>query len=215
MPATNYTELLARLRNESDDTATGKPKFGDTPAGTRDGANTTFRLSYPNPITGSIYLTYGAAVRANTGFAILDGPSGYVQLTTPPDAGTTQPFFFDYFYQWFLDADLQKMIDGATEDLGGVAGTDLDAGLYSAQVQFALARFWKRRASTYAHLFATSGGGANASPESVTAQFLSLAKEATKEGVRLMTAFYTRHGKRNAPASGTITHNISPYTPKR
>ena len=215
MSATNYTELLARLRNESDDTAAGKPKMGDTPLGNRDGANVIFRLAYPNPVAGSIYLTYGTTVRSAAGFTLLDGPSGLIQMTAAPDAGTTQPFYFDYFYQWFLDADLQKMIDGATEDLGGVAGTDLADGLYSAQTQFALSRFWKRRASRFAEFYATAGGGASASPESVTTQFLNLAKAATNEGIRLMNAYYTRHGGRQAPASGTITHQISPYTPRR
>jgi hypothetical protein len=215
MAATNYTELIARLRVEANDTSESNFKPGDTPVGTRDASNKVFRLAYPNPVSASLRLTYGTTIRSATGFTLLDSASGYVQLTNAPDSGATQPFFFDYFYQWFTDADLQKMLDGATEDLGGVAGTDLEAGLYSAQVQFALARFWKRRASTYAHLYATTGGNASASPESVTAQFLSLAKAATNEGVRLMTAFYTRHGKRNAPASGTITHKISPYTPRR
>lgn len=215
MSATNYTELIARLRNESDDTATGKPKMGDTPYGDRNGVNTVFRLSYPNPVTGSIYLTYGTTIRSASGFTVLDGPGGIIQMTAAPDSGATQPFYFDYYYQWFLDDDLQKMIDGATEDLGGVAGTDLPAGLYSSQVQFALARFWKRRASRFAEFYATTGGGASASPESVTTQFLNLAKSATNEGIRLMNAYYTRHGGRQAPASGTITHVISPYTPKR
>ena len=211
----DYTALINRVRTEANDTATSNPKFGDTPVGLRNAVNTVFRLSYPNPVPASIKFTYGTSSRASTGFTVLDAPSGYVNITAAPDSGVTQPFFFDYFFQYFLDADYQTFIDGATEDLGGVAGTLMDPGLNSALVQFALARFWKRRASTYAHLYASTGGNASASPESITAQFLSLAKAATNEGIRLMTAFYTRHGKRNAPASGTITNKISPYTPRR
>ena len=215
MSATDYTTLIARLRVEANDTATSNPKMGDTPVGLRDGVNKVFRLSHGNPVSASLKLTYGATSRSESGFTLLDSASGYIQMDTAPDSGSTQPFFFDYFFQWFVDADYQNMIDGATEDLGGTAGTGIDAGLNSALVQFALSRFWKRRASTYAHLYSTAGGNANASPESVTAQFLSLAKAATSEGIRLMNAFYTRHGKRSAPASGTITHKISPYTPRR
>ncbi|MFA5937595.1 MAG: hypothetical protein WC822_06995 [Candidatus Paceibacterota bacterium] len=214
MGATNYTELLARLRVESDDTADSKLKLGDTPQGTRDASNVIFRLSATNIVTTSLKLTYGATVRSAAGFTVLDAISGYIQMTAAPDT-TTQPFFFDYSFQYFTDADMMKFLDGGTVDLGGVAGTDLDVGLYSAQVQFALARFWKRRASTYANQYATAGGGASASPESVTAQFLSLAKAATSEGVRLMNVFYTRHGARQAPASGTITARMDPYTPRR
>lgn len=215
MGATDYTTLIARARVECNDTEGSNPHFGETPAGVRDAVNTVFRLLNPNPVASTLYYTYGATPRSQAGFAVLDGPSGYISITTAPDAGDTQPFFFDYFSLWFLDADYQKMIDGATEDLGGVAGQAIDAGLTSALIQFVLARFWKRRASTYANQYATDAGGASAAPESVSSQYLALAKVATSEGIRLMTAFYTRHGKRNAPASGTITNRISPYTPRR
>lgn len=214
MAATNYTELLARLRAEAHDGADDNFRPGETPVGTRDGANVLFRLQYPNLVAGSLRLTYGTNIRVTTGFTLLDAASGYIQMASAPDS-VTQPFFFDYNFQWFTDATLTKMIDEATGDLGGVAGTDLDPGLYSAQVQFALARYWKARASSYAHLYQTAGGGANAMPESVSKQFLDLAKAATNEGIRLMNSFYTRHGKRQAPASGTITYGISPYTPRR
>jgi hypothetical protein len=211
----DYTALIARARVECNDTASSNPHFGETPTGVRDAANTVFRLLNPNPVAASIYYTYGATSRSQAGFTLLDGPSGYVSITAAPDAGVTQPFFFDYFSQWFLDADYQQMIDGATEDLGGVAGQLMDAGLNSALIQFVISRFWKRRASTYANQYASAAGGSSAAPESVSSQYLALAKAATSEGIRLMTAFYTRHGKRNAPASGTITNQISPYTPRR
>ena len=214
MAATNYTELINRVRTEAKDLANSNPRFGDTPVGDRDGANTMFRLPFPNPVAGTLYFTFGTSKRSQAGFTILDQAAGYVNITAAPDT-TTQPFFFDYYFQWCTDAEITKFIDGATEDLGGVMGTDLEAGLYSAQVQFAISRYWKARASSYAHLYATAGGGANASPESLTENFMKLAREATKEGVRLMTSFYTRHGKRNAPASGTISYGISPYTPRR
>ena len=147
MGATNYTDLIARARIECNDAIGDNPHFGETPAGVRGAANTVFRLLNQNPILSTLYFTYGATSRSQAGFTLLDGPSGYVNITAPPDANTTQPFFFDYFSQWFLDADYQKMIDGATEDLGGVAGQAVDPGLSSTLIQFVLARFWKRRAS--------------------------------------------------------------------
>ena len=215
MGATNYADLIARARVECNDSETDNPHFGETPAGVRDTFNTVFRLLNPNPIAATLYYTYGITPRSQAGFTVMDAASGYISLAVAPDAGDTQPFFFDYYSLWFLDADYQRMIDGATEDLGGVAGQAVDPGLNSALIQFVIARFWKRRASSYANQYASAAGGASAAPESVSSQFLALAKAATSEGIRLMTAFYTRHGKRNAPASGTITNRISPYTPRR
>ena len=214
MGATNYAALIAAARGECNDTVSSNPHFGETPSGNRDGINTVFRLSSPNPVSATIYLTLGGAVRQQTGFTLLDVTSGYVNIPAAPD-NNIQPFFFDYFSQWFLDADYTSWIDDATVDVGGVIGTAVDPGLSTALLQFVLARFWKRRASEYANQYASHAGSAGDAPESVTAQFLSLAKAATTEGVRLMNAFYTRHGARQAPASGTITQRISPYTPRR
>ena len=144
-----------------------------------------------------------------------DAASGYVTLTVAPDAGTTQPFFFDYFFNWFLDADYQDMLDDATLELGGIAGQDVDPGLYPAQIQFALSYMWNRRASATANIFATSGGGADAHPETVTNAFRNLAKDARNNGATLRDMFYKRQGKRNAPASSTITYGFDPQTPPR
>ena len=217
MSATPYTLLIARLRILGNDTATSNPKFGDTPQGVRDGTNKTFRLAAGNPVAGSIYYTYGATVRATTGFTLLDQMSGYMGLAAAPDAGTTQPFFFDYFFQWFADADYQDMIDDATLALGGIAGQDLPegAGLYPAQIQYALANYWDRRASATANMFASHGGSADAHPETVTNAFRNLAKDARKNGDTLRDAFYKRFGKRNAPASATVTYGFDLQTPPR
>jgi len=213
--ATDYATLTAKVRLSANDTATSNFHPQEAPVGLRNGANKVFRLAYVNPVAASMYLTYGSTIRSASGFSILDAPSGYIEMGAAPDSGATQPFFFDYFHQWFPDADYGSMIDEATEALGEVAGVATVEGLYPALVQYALSRFWIRRSSQYANVYATRGGPADARPESVTQQFLDLSREAEKRGQDLRDAYYKRFGKRAAPASGTITLGFRPFTPRK
>jgi len=219
--ATNYAVLIPRVRTFGNDTPTGNLKLKETPDGVRDGSNALFRLSYPNPVAATIYMTYGAGIvrqPAGSGtFQILDGPSGYIKCLGAgvPDQSVTQPFFFDYFYQWFLDADYTTMLDSATDELGGVAGTDLPEGLYPAQCQYALDHYWMRRSSLFANSYQSSGGGASANPATPPVNFAKLAAAARKKGDELRDAFYLGFRKPRAPASGTVTYGFSKGTPKR
>ena len=217
MSATNYTVLVARLQDAACDLPTSNPHLGESPIGARDGSNKTFRLSFPNIVTTGIYMTYGSGIilqpaGAST-FAILDAATGYLTIQpsgSAPDAGTTQPLYFDYFANIFPYADYQSMLDEATDWLGGVAGTDLANGLYPAQVRYALSVFYNRRASNAAKEYAsTGGGGFGAQPQTPAQAFTALAKSALQQAVTLRDDFYKRQGQRNAPASGSIHYGIS------
>jgi len=216
MSATNYALLVPRVRILTSDTSTSNPHFGETPTGKRNGTNKTFRLAFPNPVTGSIFMTYGTTIRASTGFVVLDGPSGYLTVDPAPDAdgaSATQPFYFDYFSQLYLDAEYNSMLDQATAWLGGVAGTDLAEGLYPAQCSYAASVFFTRRAAQEAPKYASSGGGASAAPQTPTEAFLKLARAAVKDAENFRDMYYKRQGQRHAPASGSITYGMSPGTP--
>ena len=212
MSATNYAVLTPRLRILADDAATSKGNLhlGETPTGTRDGSNKTFRLAFQNPVTASLYMTYGTTVRTQAGFTILDGPTGYLTVDPAPDSGTTQPFYFDYAAYLYLDAEYQSMLDEGTDWLGGTIGTDLAEGLYPAQTYYALSMFYTRRASEKAPQFASSGGGIGAQPQTPAQAFTKLADWALRQAIIKRDDFYKRQGQREAPASGTIHYGISP-----
>lgn len=215
MAATNYATLIARVRTDGGDTAASNPHFGETPIGLRNGANNVFRLVNPNVVAGSIFLTYGSAtIRSAAGFTILDAPSSYIQMTAAPDAGTTNPFFFDYFSQWFVDADYSTMIDSATEEVGGVAGTDPGETFYPAVIKYALSYYWERRSSQFANQYASRVSTADTDPSSPAKAFLALAKSARSAGDALLKKAQTGFDSNLAPASGTITWGISPVTPR-
>lgn len=220
MSATNYTLLVARIRTDAHDTATSNPKFGETPAGLRNGTNPVFRLTYPNPVVASIFMTYGASIirqPAGAGtFSVLDAPSGYLTMLGAgiPDASVTQPFYFDYFFQWFADADYNTMIDTATEELGQPAGTAVVEGLYPALIKYTLSHYWNRRASQYAHLFATGAASAHSDPHAPTPNFAALAKSARAEGDKLRDAYMKGFGANLQPYSGTVTMGMDPIVPR-
>lgn len=223
MSATNYTALIARLRLTADDPPTGQLAAMEAPLGRRDGANALFKLQNLNIITGTVggvavgpWYTYGTSiVRSTSGFTLSDAANGYVTITVAPDANVTNPFFFDYRFLWFVDADYQTMIDESTEELGTAAGTDVGEDLWPALIQLVLWRYWTRRASQWAIRYGASGGGASDSVKTVCDQFRALAKDARKNATDLIKFKMQGQGRRDRPASSTITLGISPYTPPR
>lgn len=223
MGATDYTTLIAKARLDGDDPATGQLAFMDTPDGRRDGSNQLFKLHGTNIITGTVggvavgpWYTYGTGiVRSTGGFTLTDADNGYVTITAAPDAATTFPFFFDFRFLWFKDADYQTMIDEATQELGYQAGVATPTGLYPALISLVLWRYWTRRASQWAIRYAASGGGAADSVETVCQAFRNLAKDARKTATDQIKFYMQGTGQRDRPSSYTVTMGIDPYTPKR
>lgn len=225
MSATDYTTLIARIRNEGADTLSSNPRYGEVPAGVRDGNNKVFKLANANIVSGTIatvqygpYVNYGANVRqlaAGTFPFSIDTLNGLATFTGAPDSGATQPFTIDYFFQFFTDAEYTAMIDAAGEELGVAAGTAVAEGLYPAQIKYALERYWTRRATVWAIQYTSAGGGASEDATTPAQTFLALAKEARKAGDNLMKLYYTSQGQNLKPASGTFNYKFDPYTPKR
>ena len=217
MSATNYTVLVPRLQELASDLPTSNPHLGEEPKGLRDGTNKIFRVAFVNPVATGIFMTYGSGIiRQPAGaatFQILDGPTGYLTVSpggNAPDAGTTQPLYFDYFSQLFTQAEYQAMLDEATDWLKVVpAGTDLPAGLYPAQVRYAYSIFCTRRASALAKEYASSGGGIGAQPQTPAQAFTALAKAALAAAVTLRDDYYKDAGQRNQPFSGSVHYPMS------
>lgn len=228
MAATNYTALIAAIRRKAGDTAGTSIAAAslsnlvpnETPQGDQDGVNVNFYLANPNVIVGVVggfdygpYLTLGTTIRAKTGFAITP-QSGLVVFGAAPGAGVA-PFGMNYWFQWMTDADYSNLVDDATEELGSLAGVDVGTQLYPPLIQYALAGFWTKRASDYANKYATASGGASEQAQSVTANFLNLAKNARKLGDGMRLNAYVDPGAKKQAASGTITYGFSKGTPRR
>lgn len=228
--ATDYTNLTLQARAEARDLVDSNPVVRETPSGGRDGSATVFYLDNKNIVSGIVssvqygpWVTYGTNQRSLSDGSVpftLDSLNGIVTMGTAPDDGTTQPFFIDYYFQWFTDANYVYWIDRATEELGQTAGSFTGAvagggSLTPALIQYVLERFWKNRASQYANKYATSTASASEDIQTVTDNFLNLAKNARKNGDMLRKFAYVDPGQKQKAASGTITYTMSPYTPRR
>lgn len=224
--ATEYAALTLQARAEARDLVSQNPISRETPIGDIDGVNVIYYLQNKNIVSGTVgavnygpFVTLSTSKRATTGY-VLDALNGILTLTVPVPTPLLPPWFVDYFFQWFTDTDYQTWIDQATQELAQTAGLFVGpvAGggdLTPALIQYVIERFWTARASLYANKYATTAAGASEQIQTVTANFLSLAKAARVKAAAMRVAAYVDPGQKLAPASGTITHNIGRYTPRR
>lgn len=232
--ATDYATLTTAARTEARDLPQSNPVMREGLNGPRDGVNTVFYLANRNIVSGIVssvqygpWATYGTTIRSLSTGAFpftLDALNGIVTFTTAPDGGSsgalTQPLQMDYYFQWFLDADYSTWIDQATEELGQVAGSFVGpvsggGDLTPALIQYVAERFWTNRASQYANKYATATSGASENIQTVTANFLSLAKVARAKAEKMRVAAYQDPGGKVSPYAATITYGMPNYTPRR
>lgn len=225
--ATDYTNLTLKIRAEARDLVYQNPITRETLGGDQiavDGTNKTFYLANKNIVVGTIngvnygpFVTLGASIRATGGFTV-DSLNGILTFGSAPIANVS-PRFVDYFFQWFQDADYAYWIDRATEELGMAAGSFVGpvtngGDLTPALVEYGVERFWVNRASQYATKYATSTQGASEQIQSVTQNYLALAKAARTKGDSLRVNAYVDPGQKKKAASGTVTAIMSRYTPR-
>jgi len=207
------TATITSIRTLVNDTPTSKQARAETPQNTRDSSRKVFQLLHYPIVSGSIYLTTGSTIRTQAGFTP-DYVNGLLTFTSAP-TGTESPWYVDYYWQWLADADYGEFLDMASYDVGFSPTATLPVGLTNAFLNYAAYRFYKAMAAKYAWRFNSSGGGQGQNVDVVTGNFRKLADEAKAEADSLKLEYYTRHGKREAPAIGTASMGIDPFTPMR
>lgn len=210
--------------------------LGSDPTTPVDGSNVNFRLKSVPLIdiaqagvadavytwitivgTGAVYRT-----RLHTVFKVIDPTNGIIQFITAPNPGSAQGagVYATYQYYWFSDAKYTEFLNEASSDLqlnAAVDPTTVQVGLVPPMLQYALARFFKARASQYMERYSSSGGEAGQSVESVAKGYLQAASQAEKRGDTLRDSFYKKQGQQLTPAFQTIgtAPRIDPITPIR
>lgn len=210
--------LITQLRTLARDLPTSNRSVEETPKGLNDGSNTNFRLSSPILIDAAhIWWTSDGTFRSQTGISIVDANLGYIAISPAPPVGTqNQPFYVDYYYNWFADSDYTEFLNDGSRDLVGNGNpTVVIDALVSALLQYALSKFYQARATQYAARYSSSGGQAGQNVDVVTKNFQTLAKQSADLGEKLRDQYYEDLGQRETPASGTINYRIDPMTPKR
>lgn len=216
---------ITTLRQLVNDDANDKQARAEVPQNTRDNSRVVFQLlHYPIVTNGwastdtdathtSVFLTTGSTVRTQTGFKV-DPLNGLLTFSTAP-IGTESPWYVDYYWQWFEDAKYSTFLDMASYDVGFSPTLTITPGLTNAWYLYAKCNYFKAMAAKYAWRFNSSGGGQGQEVDVVTQNYKKMADEAWEEAENMKTAFYTRHGARNAPATASTHMGIDPWTPIR
>lgn len=217
--------LIVSLRSLASDTTDSNVIFGEKIGDTQfvvDGTNKVFRLRNV-PVVGtvataaSVYLTRpGTSYRIQTGFTMTDMANGILTFTAAPTAN--ENIYADYNYYFFSDAKYTEFLNEAASNILQDATDDpttVEAGLIPAMLQYALAYFFKARASQYQNRYSSSGGEAGQSVESVAKGFTMLATAAEKRADTMREDFYKRQGQREAPSAAVTNYRIDPITPIR
>lgn len=209
--------LITQARTLCRDLPTSNRSVRETPKGLNDGANTKFAVQSPIIVTGSLKWSTNGTYRVTTGVTLDDANLGYITISPAPAAGNqNQPFYVDYYYQWFADSDYTEFLNDASRDLIGNGNpTVVVDGLISALMQYTLGHYWQARANQYASRYSSSGGMAGQSVDKVADRFGTWAKDAFTQGKSFRDDFYKGLGQRESQSSAVINYNIDPMTPPR
>lgn len=206
------TALITKLRILANDTATSNFISAETPVGTINSSNTHFRTQYQNLVSGSVYLSNATVFRSQAGFTV-DATNGLLTFSPAPSDTTS---VVDYNFQWFTDTDYSEFLSDAALLLGSDndPATVVD-GLIMALLQYGLFYFYMRRATQYANKYASTGGQASQSVESVTGNFRKLAELSMDKGDQFRTDYYEKQGQQKNPAAAIVAIQFDPMTPRR
>lgn len=197
------TTTIARdeLRAFLNDGTRDRPVKGKKLIGTVDGVNTEF-FAYEERLVddGSLVVTVDVSVAAAT---ITDATRGVIALTTaPPKQSAVRG---QYYFQFFLDSELDEALRNAAGEINesdditsiavGFKNSALNYGGYFCFTKQAI-RWAQRMSEKYILEDAPSENGGISRPN----LFNQLAQSYLKNAVDLRDSYYTRHGRRNAPA---------------
>lgn len=233
--ATLITSLRILANDGPDSKTIFDEQLGSDPAMPVDGVNVNFKVkSIPladvaqSGTNNAIYMWVsivgtGAVFRSQlrTLFKVIDPVNGIIQFIAAPNPGSAQGqgVYVSYNYYWFSDAKYTEFLNEATNNLLLDAATDpttVNTGLVPALLQYALASFFKARASQFMERYTSSGGQAGQSVDAVSKIYLTAAGQAEKRADTIRAAYYQRQGQRDAPAfTDTIPLKMDPITPKR
>jgi hypothetical protein len=185
----------------------------ESPIGLKNAVNTKYRLQNQNIVSGSVYVSFATTFRTQTGFTV-DLTNGILSFSVAPASGAD--LLADYYFQWFTDTAWTEFLNNAALQLGGSNDpTMVPAGLVMALQQYALYYYFLRRATQYANKYASTGGQAGQSVETVTGNFQKLASTAMKTGNQLRDDYYLKQGKQKDPSASVVSMQFDPMTPRR
>lgn len=220
----SWTTAITDLRFLLSDNETDKLGYRKAILGERNSVNLRFKTFEDRRVTNfktETNLSLGvhvAGVRiANAGITSDDPSIGEVILVAAP--ANTQRVEASYYYQWYLDTELEMFLRQATQWLG--LGSDKDlipAGLQPAALYFSaqealhkITLKWSQRMSEVYKMEDSPDENRVAAIE----EYRKIALDYKQKSEDLRATFYTRQDQGLAPLYGFALGTVRPVVPKR
>jgi len=206
------------LRRFLNDGPTDRPAKQKQILGNVDGVNRQFFTFDDRIVVGSLIVSVNFVDLAGTEFTLTDPIMGEITLVTPPAAQTTVRA--RYYFQFFTDVELEEALKLATgEIVESDDVTQIVFGMKNTTLNFAGHFAFVKQAIRWAHLMSSKFLVEDEPVEGETSSrpnlFRQIASDYLKHALDMRTSYYTRHGRRNAPAFTVFKPNIPPSGPRR
>lgn len=154
---------------------------------------------------------------SSSGVTIDDLPSGTFQMTTPPnDRDSVRA---TYYYQWFVDSELDSFLQNASQWLGyGASYANMADGLNASALRFAAQEAYLAAAMKYSTRMSEVYKLEDAPSEEILkalAAFKDMADSFMDSAVKLRDDYYTRQGQSLSPLFNLSTGQVTDPTPRR
>lgn len=177
-----------------------------------DGSNKVFILLEPRYVAASLKAYLNSSPVTVTA---LDTLSGLVELATAPTSGKLT---FSYFWQYFIDSELEVYLRQGAGNVGLTDYTLADASLQPVIVEYAASYAYMFLATEWVRNMAEKIQLSDAPQQTgipVPNHFLQLKKDAWNSAEAMKKEYYTGQGRRNVPFFNAGNIPGSNWTPRR
>lgn len=224
MPWANSAVAITALRTMLSDNPTDKYAYRKKVFGPLNGINVNFKTFEYKRITNFTAIsTVGFGVYKNdtllamSAIASDDTQEGEFLLNTPPIDGDT--LTASYYYQWFIDSDLDQFLQNASNWLGlGSSYTNVPDGLIPAALRYAAGESYEKlymRWSVRSNQTFMLEDSPDDNVMKMVESFQRMSAEFNKKAKDHRDDFYKRQGQTNAPLYGYALGGMRDVVPNR
>ena len=213
-------EAIDDLRNLLGDSDVDKYAYRKKVIGTPNGSIVSFKTLERRRVTDFTTSVAPFGVYVNDALVSVSADStqtGEITLAAAPVDG--DDVTASYYYQWFIDSELDQFLKNASQWLG-LTSTYINVpdGLVPSALHYAgqeayhrLANWWQTRLS---ETYRLEDVPSNKDDSSIK-NWLELAKTFEEKALRLRNDYYTRQGQNLQPLFGSIRGSVRDLVPKR
>ncbi len=213
-PNTVPAAILA-IRLSINDSATSNYAGPDNLEAQVDGLRKVFKLSNKNIVAGASSAFYVADSGTPVTADPTDPVNGLSILATAPQAS----FEYYYYYQKFIDAEIQQFLDTGLGKVGMTETTltTIDQGLWDVVSHYASAEAYHTLMGRFAETFTTSVEGESYTMSDIFKSYRILHDTHIEDGDKMREEYYKKQGRRfqTYSTSTSARQPLNPLLPRR